>query len=448
MTLYFFLYILSIYSGYFYIKNNYLIFPLILISIFPLIKKRFLFFLSLFIIFVSGYILSLKSEPVLTEGNYEFDLSVKRSLKNDYIVSKDNLNFLLKTDLDFLEGDRIYGIFKVEKLDFENDYEKYLENYDVFYRLKILKVDSVRSLKTVNRFRAILVNRVKEKYDDQKISGFINSILLGYRKDLDTSLKKDFINSGVIHLIAISGQHVLIIYSFLFLVFYFIPIKKRAKVLVSIMILFFYSFLTYNNPPVVRSVIFITIFLIGEFTGRRVDRESLIFLTFLFMLIFNKSNFKDNGFILSFLAVYGIYISTQNFQIKSGFLKLFLTSITVLIITIPYMMFQFKYISVGSPFFTFILYLPFSILIPMSILSIIPFFGFFTYPVNYIFKFIENVVGFSERLYLMYNFQIDLILFVFLETIVILIFYKKFKFSFVFSTIIFFYVIYSINRFC
>jgi len=448
MTLYFFLYIFSIYSGYFYIKNNSTIFIFILISILPLIKKRFLFFFSLFIIFISGWILSLKSEPFLSEGNYRFDFVVKRSLKNDYIVSKDNVNFLLKTDLDFLEGDRIFGIFKVEKLDFENDYEKYLENYDVFYRLNILKIDSCKSIKTVDRFRSILVNRAKEKYDDQKISGFINSILLGYRKDLSPSLKKDFINSGVIHLIAISGQHVLIIYSFLFSIFYFIPIKKRVKVIISIMLLIFYSFLTYNNPPVVRAVIFITIFLLGELIGRKVDRESLIFLTFLLMLIFNDSNFKDNGFILSFIAVYGIYISSEIFQFKSGFLKVFLTSVIVLILTIPYMMFQFKYISVGSPFFTFILYLPFSLIIPMSILSFIPFFGFLTYPVNYIFKFIENVVAFSDRLSLIYHFQIDLIIFILLETTLIFIFYKKFKFSFLFSTIIFFYVIFCINRFC
>ncbi|MEO0289288.1 MAG: ComEC/Rec2 family competence protein [candidate division WOR-3 bacterium] len=449
MTFYFFLYIFSLYFGYFYNINRSIIFPLSLLIFYTLFKKNFLLSLSLLIVFLSGYILSLKENVELNEGFYELELSVKRNFKYGYITNSDGIKIFLNTDMIFLEGDRIYGKFKIEKIDFNNDHEKFLETYDVFFKSTILQIDSVKSENSIDRLRTILVNRVKERYTEKKISGFINSIIFGYRKELDPELKKDFINSGVIHLLAISGQHVLIIYSFLFFLLYFFPIKKKFKVILSILILIFYSFLTYNNPPVVRSVIFITIFLLGELLEKRVDKQSLIFLTLIFMLILNDSNFKDNGLVLSFLAVYGIYISNDVLNLKTGLLKIFLTSVVVLILTMPYMMFQFKYISVGSPIFTTMLYLPFSFFIPLSLLSLLPFFGFLQYPVIYIFKFIEKVVSFSEKMYLMYEFQIDLFIFIFFELSLITLFYKKYKISCLFSSIIFIYVILKINHcFC
>lgn len=449
MTFYFFLYIFSIYFGYFYNTNNFLIIPVLFLIFYTLSLKKFLFSLSLLIVFLSGHILGLKENINLNEGFYELELSVKRGFKYGYITDSDGMKIFLNSDLNFLEGDNIYGKFKIEKIDFKNDDEKFLETYDVFFKSTILQIDSVKSEKSVERLRTILVNRVKEKYFDTKISGFINSVIFGYRKDLDSHLKKDFINSGVIHLLAISGQHVLIIYSFLFFLLYFLPIKKKIKVIISILVLIFYSFLTYNNPPVVRSVIFITIFLLGELLEKRVDKESLIFLTLIFMLVFNDSNFKDNGFSLSFLAVYGIYISNEVLNLKGGLLKILLTSFVVLILTTPYMMYQFKYISIGSPIFTTVLYLPFSFFIPLSLISLLPLFGFLEYPVIYIFKFIEKVVSCSEKMFLMYEFQIDLFIFVFWELSLITLFYKKYKSSFIFSSIIFLYVILKINRcFC
>lgn len=449
MSFYFFLYIFSLYFGYFFNSNRSLIIPLFILTFYNLFRKKFLLSLSLLIVFLSGYILSLKENVDLDKGLYELEMSVNRSFKYGYLVDNYGVKIFLNTDLHFLEGDKIYGKFRIEKIDFKNDHEKFLETYDVFFKSSILQIDSVKSEKSIGRLRTILVNRVKEEYSDTKISGFINSIIFGYRKDLDPELKKDFINSGVIHLLAISGQHVLIIYSFLFFLFYFLPINKRLKVLLSIFILICYSFLTYNNPPVVRSVIFITIFLVGELVEKKVDRENLIFLTFIFMLVFNNSNFKDNGFILSFLAVYGIYISNELINVKNGVIKILLTSVVVLIVTMPYMMFQFKYISVGSPIFTTILYLPFSFFIPLSLLSLLPVFDFLKYPVICIFKFIELVVSISEKMYLMYEFQIDLFIFIFLELSLITLFFKKYKISFVFSSIIFLYVIFKINRcFC
>ncbi len=446
MTLYFFLYIFSIYFGYFYNINGYLIFPLSILIFYTLLKKKFLLSLSILIVFLSGYILSLKEKIELKEGFYELELSVKKGFKYGYLTKSDRIKIFLNTDLIFLEGDRIYGKFKIEKIDFKKDHEKFLENYDVFFKSTILHIDSVNSENSIDRLRTIFVNRVRERYPEEKISGFINSIIIGYRKDLDSKLKRDFINSGVIHLLAISGQHVLIIYSSLFFLLYFFPIKKKLKVMLSILILIFYSFLTYNNPPVVRSVVFITIFLLGELLERRVDKESLIFLTLIFMLVFNDSNFKDNGFILSFLGVYGIYISNEVLNLKGGLFKIFLISVVVLILTMPYMMYQFKYVSVGSPVFTTVLYLPFSFFIPLSLLSLLPLFGFLQYPVVYIFKFIEKVVTFSEKMYLMYEFQIDLFIFIFFELSLITLFYKKYKISFVFSSIIFIYVILKINH--
>jgi hypothetical protein len=97
------------------------------------------------------------------------------------------------------------------------------------------------------------------------------------------------------------------------------------------------------------------------------------------------------------------------------------------------MMFRFKYVSIGSPFFTLLLLPFFNLILPLSLLSLIPILSFLCLPVRILYFFIERIILFSEKLPLFFNLNIDAFLFAFLFGIIILTLNKQFKFSAILS---------------
>lgn len=424
----------SLISG-FFIKTalSSVLIPLIFISLL-IFKKRFIIALSVALAVLAGFILSMQTDRVnIPENDYVTDMRVERALRYDYIAGTGNAKMLLRTRVSLFEGDRIYGSFRIKKIKSNTDYEKYLLESGIGYTASPIIIDSVKSTRGVERIRTILINRVKTLYTDDKINGFINSLLWGYRKDLNSDLKKGFLHSGVIHLIAISGQHTTVIFALIMVFLFPFPLPKRIKMLIGMSLIIFYGFLTYLNPPVMRAVLFISIIIFGQMFSRDADNENMLIISMIVMLVLNRRNFYDEGFILSFIAVYGLFMTSRIFSPKHSIYKIFASSMLILLLTFPFMMFRFKYVSIGSPFFTLLLLPFFNLILPLSLLSLIPILSFLCLPVRILYFFIERIILFSEKLPLFFNLNIDAFLFVFLFGIIILTLNKQFKFSAILS---------------
>lgn len=436
----------SLLSG-FFLKHSLLLIaiPLSFILFFAF-RRRLAVSLCAALALLSGYFLSFEHPLLLPhDGEYLLEAKVKRSLRYDYIAEGGGLNLLLKSDYSFFEGDVIYGKFSVKRIEGKNDYEKYLLESGIFLSAKIEETDSVKSAAGVDRLRTILINRVNAIYGDEKVSGFINSLLWGYRKDLNPKLKQGFLHSGVIHLIAISGQHTTVIFGLIMALLFPLPLPRKVKMILSGGVILFYGWLTYLNPPVMRAVIFIFIVITGQLFSRDADNENMLLISMIMMLVFNSSNFNDEGFMLSFIAVYGLFITPKVAASRRTVLRILASSAVILLLTLPYMMLRFKYVSIGSPFFTLILLPLFNFMLPISLLSLIPFFSVLSYPVKAAFFLTERAVGFSENLPLFFNVSIDGIAFVLLFSAVILTLNRKTKEGAAASLLLFIYSLLKIS---
>ena len=422
-----------------------LIFPASFIVLF-IFKKRLLISLSITLALLTGVMLSLsKEESILGDGEYVMVQDIKRSLRYDYIATSGKRNFLLKTNFSLFEGDRVFGSFKVKKLSLKNDYEKYLVENKIFCSASPIEIDSVKSVRGVERIRTILINRIKDLYPDDDLNGFLNSLLWGYRKDLNASLKKGFLHSGVIHLIAISGQHTTIVFALLMALLFPLPIPKKVKIILSLLIVLFYGFLTYLNPPVMRAVLFIFIMTVGSLFSRETDSENMLMIAMMLMLVFNRNNFYDEGFMLSFIAVYGLIITPRLCIPKKKILQLLLSSVVILLLTMPFMMYRFKYISVGSPLFTIILLPLFNIVLPAALISLFIPAAPLKFLVEVVFCLMEKIVYFSEKLPLFFNFTVDTAEFILMFSIVFTAINKKFRMSALFSLSLFLYALFRFS---
>lgn len=136
------------------------------------------------------------------------------------------------------------------------------------------------------------------------------ALLLGYREDLDPELVQAFSNVGVVHLIAISGLHVGLIYLVLLWIFKWIPFKsKKLQGGVICISLWAFALLTGAHASTLRAAVMLSFLIFGKFFYNR-DTHSLNILaaSAFLLLCVNPFLLFDVGFQLSYLAVGGILI--------------------------------------------------------------------------------------------------------------------------------------------
>lgn len=129
------------------------------------------------------------------------------------------------------------------------------------------------------------------------------ALLLGNRGHLNPEIERDFVYSGTMHLLAISGLHVGILYVFIVRVFHWLLVPRTRALVLAALVCVLYAFLTDLRPSVLRAALFIVLSVTGQILYRDFRMGTLIGLTVLILVLFDPAIAFDMGAWLSFLAV-------------------------------------------------------------------------------------------------------------------------------------------------
>lgn len=145
---------------------------------------------------------------------------------------------------------------------------------------------------------------------DEEVS-VAEALLIGYRDDLDRDLVQAYSNTGVVHVIAISGLHLGLIYWLLLILLK--PLDKRKelkwlKPIIAISCLWVFSLLTGAGASVVRAAFMFSIIGLGELIGKKGNIYNSMGVSAFIMLLWNPFLLWDVGFQLSYAAVLSIVI--------------------------------------------------------------------------------------------------------------------------------------------
>ena len=141
--------------------------------------------------------------------------------------------------------------------------------------------------------------------------GIAEALLIGYTNDLDKDLVQAYSNTGVVHIIAISGMHLALIYLMLVWIFVRIPIVNRSKILQVLLILgclWLFSLLTGGAASVLRSAVMFSFITIGKNFVRKASIYNSLAASAFVLLCYNPYFLWDVGFQLSYLALIGIVV--------------------------------------------------------------------------------------------------------------------------------------------
>ena len=144
-----------------------------------------------------------------------------------------------------------------------------------------------------------MINVLQKNIAGKKECGLAEALLIGYRNDLDKNLIQSYSNTGVVHVVAISGLHLGLVYFILTTICGRVKIKLlKAAIIISGLWLF--SLLAGGGPSVLRSALMFSIIVIGEsFSKKSTVMNNLAVSAFL-LLCFDPYWLWDLGFILSY----------------------------------------------------------------------------------------------------------------------------------------------------
>ena len=134
------------------------------------------------------------------------------------------------------------------------------------------------------------------------------SLLLGSRVDLDRDVRRAFAESGTLHVLAISGMNVGLLWGWLWLLCRSLRMSPSMSLMAVIGLLPAYAMLTDSNPPVVRATIVAVVLAFGQLTGRCGSVWNSLALAALLVLAWNPSDLFNSGAQLSFLSVFAILL--------------------------------------------------------------------------------------------------------------------------------------------
>ena len=196
------------------------------------------------------------------------------------------------------------------------DYAYYLGKKHVFHQLIITRDNSFSIKESNSSIRSLfdnIRNTISEKLNKYNFSkeqlSIINALFLGQRQDIDKELSLNYQKAGLIHILAVSGLHVGILFGLLSLLLS--PLSRLSygrvfKLVVSITTLWGFAALTGFSPSVIRAVTMFTIIGITiEFNATKQIFNSIFLSAFLIILLDPMIIF-DVGFQLSYSAVLSI----------------------------------------------------------------------------------------------------------------------------------------------
>ena len=195
----------------------------------------------------------------------------------------------------------------------EFDYNKYLNSlgisgvFNISESKDIIVLDNRDDIfkSTIFSVRKFLDSEIKSLHNEQTAS-LLKGLLLADRGEIDYVTKTQFINAGVIHVLAVSGLHVgyiAVIYIFLFG-----RLNIYLRSILTIAGLLAFMFITGVQPSVFRATVMAVVIIIAFLSNRSTSLFNSLAFASVIILVLSPEEIFNPGFQLSFSAVLGIAI--------------------------------------------------------------------------------------------------------------------------------------------
>src|SRR3989338_4911608 len=348
-------------------------------------------------------------EPDIRENNQ------KLIVEED--ISGIKTKILITTGLEdhFKYGDKISFFGKIEKPENfitdqgkEFDYINYLRKDEIYYIMNYGNVE-VLSHGYGNKIKSALFT-LKEKFLEKMNLAIaspenllMGGLILGEKASFSQELRQSFVDTGTIHIVALSGYNVTIVAEWFMKLFKQVSlVPQNFGIGMGIFAILLFIIMTGGDSTALRAGVMASLALVARATGRNYDVARALVLAGVGMILFNPFVLVyDVSFQLSFIATVAVIFLTPRIEkyflwVPENFKLRDIVSVTfaAYIFVLPFILYKMGNLSlVALP--ANILILPF---IPFTMLL-----GFFTSLGGVISHILAAPLGYISYLFLHYE---------------------------------------------
>ena len=283
---------------------------------------------------------------------------------------------------------------KANAQDFGFDYQKYLGRKQIYFQgyapnsFQVAEKENLTLSEKIKQKRLEVLQNIDQAKLSEKSKEFTKGIILADRTEMDRETVEDFSKSGLVHILAISGSHMAIIFWLILLLLKPIfPARFRnVPIVISLIFIWLFAIFIDFGSSVIRSCIMITAYYFYVLLQRKPDLLHAMAISGLAILIFDTNQLFDVGFQLSFIAVFGIfwlnepilkYLPKPKNTVQNFLVNVISISIAAQLATLPLVIYYFHQYSLISVIANLVV-IPFSevIIVFALLMTILLGFGF------------------------------------------------------------------------
>lgn len=178
-----------------------------------------------------------------------------------------------------------------------------------FWSAEIRTPSRIQNL--IYRLQHHVRNIIRDHIEGTSRSSIVQALVYGYDDEIDPELMQVYAQTGTLHVLAVSGMHVGMI--FMLLSFILKPIDRFPKLhwlknFLIIAVMWFYAAICGMTPSILRATLMVSFVLTGNLFRRKGPLINTMGTSALLLLCMNPGNLFNAGFQLSYLAVLGMLI--------------------------------------------------------------------------------------------------------------------------------------------
>ncbi len=238
----------------------------------------------------------------------------------------------------------------------------------------------------LSRFLAELREKITSKINalfSTKESTVFRAMLLGDQAALDADTYRDFVHTGIIHVLVVSGLHLSILSQFVIRTLKLFRFRRRARYAVGIGVVLCFMAIAGFQPAVNRAGLMLILIYVGKLFNREADALTSLGLAGIVFTVFSPYLVLDIGFQLTYLSTLGILLFCARLtnkllwllHTKNAFVVwlvgLFSVTLSVMLTTLPLTVYYFKAIPTLSPIFNLLISPLVTLILSIGLLAVL-----------------------------------------------------------------------------
>ena len=268
---------------------------------------------------------TITSEPQLTSSKYyhTFEFDVFCAGDNNSVSDTVLVYLPQNYRCDFHAGDNVFFWAQLDEPTIsENnssyDYFTMLRGKNIFLTAKTKNINLLTDYKNFSFMSSI---KYAGSFISTKISGSIDSlfpdnpvscailkgILIGDKSGFDDKMYDQFSNSGISHIVSVSGLHMSILFSFLIIVLGVLNANRKTLLLLTIPFIVLFMAASAFTPTVCRASIMLLIMIFSCLIGEEYNSPTSLFAALGIIIAIAPYAIFSKSLLLSFSATFGIF---------------------------------------------------------------------------------------------------------------------------------------------